>query len=56
MSTDTVLSGQYAGKVYNTNADGTPNFASPAFGGATLNSLMLNGTINPGNMTIIVSS
>ncbi len=53
MSTDTVLSGDYAGKVFNTDADGKPIFTSPAFGGATLNSLMLNGTINPGNMSIV---
>ena len=53
MSTDTVLSGQYAGKVYPTDANGNPIFTTPAFGGATLNSLMLNGTINPGNMTIV---
>jgi hypothetical protein len=52
MSTDTVLSGDYAGRVFNT-IDGKPDFTSPAFGGATLNSLMLNGTINPGNMSIV---
>ena len=32
---------------------GSPNFDSPAFGGATLNSLMLNRTINPGDMEIV---
>ena len=64
MSTDTVLSGEHAGKVFNvytaadeladlTHKAGSPNFSSPAFGSATLNSLMLNGTINPGNMSIV---
>ena len=28
MNTDTTVAGQYAGKVFNTNADGSPNFAS----------------------------
>jgi Ca2+-binding RTX toxin-like protein len=45
--------GQFAGKVYNTNPDGSPNFASPAFGGQSLNSLMLAGTIDPGNLSIV---
>ena len=53
MSTDTAAMGEYAGKVFNTNADGTPNFASVAFGGRSLNSLMLDRTINPGNMSIV---
>ena len=53
MNTDTTAMGQYAGLVFNTNPDGSPNFASVAFGGASLNSLMLNGTINPGNMSIV---
>jgi Ca2+-binding RTX toxin-like protein len=53
MSTDQTVMGQYAGKVFNTHPDGSPNFASPAFGGASLNSLMLNGTINPGNLSIV---
>ena len=45
--------GQYAGKVFNTNAGRHPNFASPAFGGRSLNSLLLDGTINPGQMSIV---
>ena len=53
MSTDTAAMGQYAGKVFNTNADGTPDFTSVAFGGRSLNSLMLDRTINPGNMSIV---
>lgn len=53
MSTDTTVAGQYAGKVYNSNPDGSPNFSSPAFGGASLTSLMLAGTINPGELSIV---
>ena len=53
MSTDTAAMGQYAGKVFNTFADGTPDFTSVAFGGRSLNSLMLDRTINPGNMSIV---
>ncbi|WP_434684985.1 peroxidase family protein [Pseudanabaena minima] len=53
MSTDTAVMGQYAGKVFNTNPDGSPNYSSPAFGGASLTSLLLNRTINPGQMTIV---
>ena len=53
MSTDTLIMGQHAGKVFNTFADGTPNFASPAFGGASLTSLMLNRTLNPGDLSIV---
>jgi hypothetical protein len=53
MSTNTTFMGPNAGRVYNVNADGSPNFASPAFGGATLNSLLLNRTINPGQLSIV---
>ncbi|MFN6384482.1 MAG: peroxidase family protein [Pseudanabaena sp.] len=53
MSNDTTVMGQYAGKVFNTNSDGSPNYSSPAFGGASLTSLLLNRTINPGQMTIV---
>ncbi len=53
MSTDTAAMGQYAGKVFNTFADGTPDFANVAFGGRSLNSLMLDRTINPGEMSIV---
>ena len=53
MSTDTTVMGANAGKVFNVNADGSPNFGSPAFGGATLNSLLLDGTLNPGALSIV---
>jgi Animal haem peroxidase/RTX calcium-binding nonapeptide repeat (4 copies)/Cadherin domain len=53
MNTSTLAMGQYAGKVFNTFADGTPDFSSPAFGGASLNSLMLNRTLNPGDLSIV---
>jgi Ca2+-binding RTX toxin-like protein len=53
MSTNTTFMGANAGRVYNVNADGSPNFASPAFGGATLNSLLLNRSINPGQISIV---
>ena len=53
MNTDTSVAGEYAGKVYNTNANGHPNFTSVAFGGRSLTSLMLDRTINPGDMSIV---
>lgn len=64
MTTDTTVMGPHAGKVFNvyTAADqaanpahiaGSPNFDSPAFGGETLTSLMLNRTINPGQLSIV---
>ena len=53
MNTSTLISGPNAGKVFNTFADGTPNFLSPAFGGASLTSLMLNRTLNPGDLSIV---
>jgi len=57
MNSDTTVMGPNAGKVFNVfttgpNA-GQPNFASPAFGGASLTSLMLAGTINPGALSIV---
>ena len=53
LNPDTTVAGPHAGRVFFTDADGNPDFSSPAFGGATLNSLMLAGTINPGNMSIV---
>jgi Ca2+-binding RTX toxin-like protein len=53
LSSDTTVMGPHAGKVFNVDANGQPNFASPAFGGASLTSLLLNGTINPGQMSIV---
>ena len=53
MNTSTLISGPNAGKVFNTFADGTPDFSSPAFGGASLTSLMLNRTLNPGDLSIV---
>jgi hypothetical protein len=64
MNTDTSVSGEYAGKVYNvytaadqladpTHIAGSPNFASVAFEGRSLTSLMLDRTINPGDMSIV---
>jgi Ca2+-binding RTX toxin-like protein len=64
MNTSTLISGPNAGKVFNTytaadalvnplHIEGSPNFASPAFGGASLTSLMLNRTLNPGDLSIV---
>jgi hypothetical protein len=53
MSTDTAVAGQYAGKVYNTDEDGNPVFTSVAFGGRSLTSLLLDRTINPGDLSIV---
>ena len=53
LNTDTNAMGQYAGKVYNTDATGHPIFTSEAFGGRSLQSLLLDRTINPGQMSIV---
>ena len=53
LNTDTSAAGPYAGLVFNTNPDGSPDFTSPAFGGRTLQSLLLDRTINPGDMSIV---
>jgi hypothetical protein len=64
MTSDTTVMGPNAGKVFNvytvadqaadpTHIAGSPNFGSPAFGGASLTSLMLNRTLNPGELSIV---
>jgi Ca2+-binding RTX toxin-like protein len=53
LNTDTSVAGQYAGKVFKTNSDGTPDFSKVAFGGRSLTSLVLDRTINPGQMSIV---
>jgi Animal haem peroxidase/RTX calcium-binding nonapeptide repeat (4 copies) len=64
LNTDTTQMGQHAGKVFNVftagdelanpqNVAGQPNFASPAFGGRSLQSLLLDGTVNPSQMSIV---
>ena len=53
LNTDTSVAGLYAGKVFNTDAEWRPHFHQPAFGGRSLNSLMLDRTINPGQLSII---
>ncbi|MEK7760183.1 MAG: peroxidase family protein [Nitrospirota bacterium] len=53
LSTDTAVAGPNAGKVYNTNPDGSTNFGSVAFDGRSLTALLLDRTINPGEMSIV---
>jgi Ca2+-binding RTX toxin-like protein len=53
LSTDTTVMGPHAGKVFRVDADGNPDFTSPAFEGRSLTSLLLDRTINPGNMSIV---
>jgi Animal haem peroxidase/FG-GAP-like repeat/RTX calcium-binding nonapeptide repeat (4 copies) len=53
LSNDKSVAGQYAGKVFNTNPDGSPNFGSVAFGGRFINELLIARTINPGQMSIV---
>ena len=53
MNTDTSVAGEFAGKVFNTDANGNPIFTSPAFGGRSLTSLILDRTINPGDLSIV---
>ncbi len=64
LSTDTMAMGPHAGKVYNvytaadqaadpTHLEGATNFDSVAFGGRSITSLMLDRTLNPGELSII---
>ena len=54
MNTDAAQAGtQYAGKVFNTDVNGDPIFTSPAFGSRSLTSLMLDRTLNPGELSIV---
>ena len=53
MNTDTSVMGVHAGLVFNVDANGHPDFNSPAFGGRSLNALMMDGTINPGSLSIV---
>lgn len=52
MNSSQAAAGQFAGKVYHV-VNGQPDFSSPAFGGRSLTSLLLDRTINPGNMSIV---
>ena len=53
LSTNTALSGPNAGKVYATDANGDADFTAVQFGGRSLQSLLLDRTINPGQMSIV---
>ena len=57
LNTDSNVGGQYAGRVYamvGNNPSGEVDFAAgPAFGGRSLSSLLLDRTINPGDMSIV---
>lgn len=53
LNTDQNVAGELSGLVFNLDEFGEPDFSSPAFGGRSLNSLMLDGTINPGSLSIV---
>ncbi len=53
LTTEARYAGATAGKVYNTDAEGHPIFTSVAFGGRSLQDLLLDRTINPGQMSIV---
>ena len=53
LTIDTRYAGATAGKVFHTDANGDPIFTSPAFDGRSLQSLLLDRTINPGQMSIV---
>ncbi|WP_146038768.1 calcium-binding protein, partial [Paracoccus sp. SY] len=50
----TAAGGPFAGKVWQTDSAGNPRFdLAPAFGGRSLQSLLLDRTIKPGDMSIV---
>jgi Ca2+-binding RTX toxin-like protein len=57
LNTDTSVAGPYAGRVFEmvgNDPEGDVNFAAgPAFGGRSLQSLLLDRTINPAQMSIV---
>jgi len=53
LTTEARYAGTTAGKVYHTNPDGSPNFDDVAFDGRFLQDLLLDRTINPGEMSIV---
>ncbi|MBP1807421.1 peroxidase family protein [Rubellimicrobium aerolatum] len=53
LNSSRLVAGATAGKVYFLGPDGQPDFTRVAFGGASLQSLLLNRTINPGQMSIV---
>lgn len=53
LNSSQAAAGPYAGRVYAMGADGRPDFSAPAFGGRSLTSLLLDRTINPGDMSIV---
>lgn len=53
LNSSQAAAGQFAGKVYHVDGNGRPDFSAPAFGGRSLTSLMLDRTINPGDLSIV---
>jgi len=53
LTSDRVVAGPHAGKLFNVDANGDPIFSSVAFGGRSLTSLLLDRTVNPGDMSIV---
>ncbi|TBN41999.1 heme peroxidase [Paracoccus subflavus] len=53
LNSSQAAAGPFAGKVYAVGTDGRPDFSAPAFGGRSLTALLLDRTINPGDMSIV---
>lgn len=53
LNSSQAAAGPHAGRVYHVDENGRPDFSSPAFGGRSLTSLLLDRTINPGNLSIV---
>jgi Ca2+-binding RTX toxin-like protein len=54
MTTHKPFAGQFAGKVYAVGSNGQPDFTQPAaFGGKSLTTLLGDGTIKPGQLSIV---
>ncbi|MDQ1901638.1 peroxidase family protein [Paracoccus sp. WLY502] len=54
LNSSTAAGGAFAGKVWQTDSAGIPQFhLPPAFGGRSLQSLLLDRTIKPGDMSIV---
>ena len=53
LNSSTAAAGPFAGRVFHTHDNGDPDFTKPAFGGRSLTSLLLDRTINPGDMSIV---
>ena len=53
LTSNSTVAGPFAGRLYPVDGNGNPVFTTAAFGGRSLTSLLLDRTVNPGDMTAV---